>query len=228
MSAHLKRLAAPKRWNISRRGSTFVTKPHPGPHSQHLALPLVMVVRDRLHYTATAAETKKLLHSKELLVDGIRRQDIHFPVGLFDVLSWKEINKYYRLVLDTKGRIDCQEIKAAEASIKPCKIVGKTVLPLGKIQYQLHDGKTIISAQQAKVGDTLVLTLPALEVKEVLPLKVGATVFLVSGKHSGKVGTVKEIKGREARYSLHQEEVGTVKKYLFVVGDTKPVITLAS
>ncbi len=226
MSGHLKRLAAPKRWNMNRKGSTFIAKPHPGPHAQHLALPLVMVVRDMLHYAATAAETKKLLHHQELFVDGLRRHDIHFPVGLFDVISWKEINTYYRLVLDTKGRICCRKITVEEAGIKPCQILGKKILPGGKVQYQFHDGKTIISARQARVGDSMVLALPSLEVKEVLPLKKGAAVFLTQGKHSGEIGIVQEIKGKEATFSLHQKEIGTVKKYLFVVGDTKPVITL--
>ncbi len=226
MSGHLKRLAAPKTWKIDRKGSTFIAKPQPGAHSLLQALPLGLLLRDLLHYADTAAEVKKMLHEREVLVDGIRRQDPRFAVGLFDVVTLKEVKKHYRLMVDKKGRIDVSEIESAEAAIKPGKIVGKTVLPKGKVQYHLHDGKNIISAQAAKVGDTFVLALPSLEVQGVLPLEPGMIVFLIRGKHSGEAGILKEVSGKRATYMHNQEEVGTARKYLVVVGQKKPVITL--
>ena len=226
MSGHLKRLAAPKSWKINRKENIFIAKPRPGAHSQDLALPLGVILRDMLHYAGTAAEVVKLLHTKEVLVDGIRRRDFHLSVGLFDVLTLKNINKHYRAIFDAKGRIGLAEISPAEAHLKLSKIVGKTIVAKGKIQYHLHDGKNIISTRQAKVGDTFVLALPALEIKEILPLKPGMVVFLVRGKHSRDVGIFKEVTGKEARYILDQKEVGTAKEYLFVVGEKKPIITL--
>ncbi len=227
MSGHLKRLAAPKTWKILRQGGAFITKPQPGPHAQSLALPLGNILRDKLGFANTAAEVKKLLHNKEILVDGIRRHDLHFGVGLFDVIALKNANKNYRIILDKKGRLDIREIPASEAAIKLCKVTGKTMLTKGKIQYHLHDGKNIISTKTARVGDTLVLTLPALEVKEVLPLQSGMAVFLVRGKHSADVGQLKAITAKEATYMLGPEEIGTARDYIFVIGEKKPVITLA-
>ena len=227
MSSHLKRLAAPKSWKINRKENTFTSKPKPGAHSQDMALPLGVILRDMLHYVNTAAEVTKLLHTKEVLVDGIRRQDSRLAVGLFDVISLKNINKHHRVIFDAKGRLDLCEISPAEAQVKLGRIVGKTIVSKGKIQYHLHDGKNILSIKQAKVGDTFVLALPSLEIKEILPLKSGMMVFLVRGKHCPDVGTLKEVKGKEATYILDTKEVGTAQKYLFVVGEKKPVITLA-
>ena len=227
MSSHLKRLAAPKSWKINRKENTFTSKPRPGAHSQDMALPLGVILRDMLHYVDTAAEVTKLLHTKEVLVDGIRRHDSRLAVGLFDVITLKNINKHHRVIFDTKGRLDLCDISPTEAQVKLGKIVGKTTVSKGKTQYHLHDGKNILSTKQANVGDTFVLALPSLEVKEILPLKPGMMVFLVQGKHSTDVGALKEVKGKEATYIIDKKEVGTSKKYLFVVGDKKPVITLA-
>ena len=226
MSGHLKRLAAPKSWKINRKENTFTTKPKPGAHSRDRALPLGVVLRDLLHYAGTAAEVTKLLHTKEVLVDGIQRKDSHLSVGLFDVITLKNINKHYRVIFDVKGRLGLSEISPVEAQLKLSKIVGKTIVSKGKIQYHLHDGKNIISTQQAKVGDTFVLALPALEIKEILPLKPGMMVFLMRGKHSRDVGIFKGVIRKEATYVLDQKEVGTAREYLLVVGDKKPAITL--
>ncbi len=227
MSKHLKRLAAPKSWKIARKGNIFAVKPKPGAHSLQRGLPLGAVLRDMLHSAETAAEVGKMLQNTEVLVDGIRRKEFHFAVGLFDVISLKKINKYYRIILSAKGQFEAREINPVEATLTLSKVTGKTLLPKGKVQYHLHDGKNIISPKAAKVGDTLVLALPSLDVKEVLPLKPGMLVFLIKGKHCGDVGALKAVAGKEAAYLLDQQEVGTAKGYLFVVGEKKPSITIA-
>lgn len=227
MSKHLKRLAAPKSWKIDRKGNIFTAKPKPGAHSLQMGLPLGAVLRDMLHGAETAAEVGKMLQNTEVLVDGIRRKEFHLAVGLFDVISLKKINKHYRLILNAKGQFEAREISPAEAALTLRKVTGKTLLPKGKVQYHLHDGKNILSPKTARVGDTLMLALPSLEVKEVLPLKPGMLVFLIKGKHCANVGTLKEAAGKEAKYLLNQQEVGTAKGYLFVVGEKKPSITIA-
>ena len=40
---HLKRVAAPRTWPITRKTSKWVAKPSPGPHSQEHGMPLVVV-----------------------------------------------------------------------------------------------------------------------------------------------------------------------------------------
>ena len=226
MKNHLKRIALPKSWNVDRKSNKFIMRPYPGAHSLTSGLPLGIILRDILKLTSTMSEVKKALNSNQVLVDGKVRRDARFIVGLFDVLTFSTLEQHYRVVFDKKGRIIVVKIPATESSFKPCKIVGKHVLPGGKIQFNLHDGKNVVSDKESKVGDSMVLTLPKLEIKEILPLETGATVFLMSGKHSGQVGVLKEIRGKEATYTTDGQDTETVKNYLFVIGKDKPVITV--
>jgi small subunit ribosomal protein S4e len=211
---------------VKRAAGSFLIKPNPGAHAASKGFPLGYILRDLLHFTKTLDETKKLLNHNEVLVDGKRRKDLHFQAGLFDVVSIPKINGHYRLLLDQKGRIRLQEISAAESTIKICKVIGKTILPKKKVQYHLHDGKNLLTDTKAKVGDSLVLALPKLEIKEVLELKPGAIVFFTQGKHAGDLGKLKEIRNSEAVYLKGKEEISTAKEYLVVVGMEKTVIEI--
>ena len=226
MKNHLKRIASPRTWLIGRKTHQFIVRPLPGGHSMKNSLPLGVILRDNLGLASTMTEIKKLLNNQEVLIDGKRKKNHRLPVGLFDVISLPALKKQYRILLDGKGRLCVQEIPESEASSKICQIVGKTVLGKDKIQFNLHDGKNVISTKSAKVGDSFVLTLPTLDVKEVLPLQEGVFVFLISGKHAGASGVLKEIKGTEATFTSDGEEIETAKSYLYVIGNKKSAITL--
>ena len=226
MKNHLKRIAAPKTWNIDRTKGKYVIKATSGSHALNRGLPLALIIRDMLKLASTFGEVKKILNNQEVLVDGKRRKEPHFVVGLFDLLTFPQLHKNYRLLIDKKGRLIVKEVPINETTFKVCKIIGKKILAQWKIQFNLYDGKNIIAELKAKVGDSLVLSLPDLKIKEVLPLKENAIVFLVSGKHSGDIGQLKEIKQEEAIYLINDEEVYTSKDYLFVIGNKKPLFTI--
>jgi small subunit ribosomal protein S4e len=226
MKNHLKRIASPRTWLIARKTHKFIVRPSPGGHSMQNSLALGVILRDNLGLASTMTEIKKLLNNQEVLIDGKRKKDHRLPVGLFDIISLPVLKKQYRILLDTKGRLFVQEIPASEASSKICRVVGKTVLGKDKMQFNLHDGKNIIATQKAKVGDSLVLGLSSLEIKEVLPLQEGSFVFLISGKHAGASGVLKAFKGTEATFTSGSEEIETAKSYLYVVGSKKSAITL--
>lgn len=226
MKNHLKSVNAPKSWILPRIRGKFTMRPRSSGHPFEFGLPLGLILRDILNVAQTAAEVQKLLSSQQILVDGRRRTDHRLLIGLFDVLSIPLLKKSYRVVLDTKGRIIVKEIPAAESTFKPCKIIGKTVLPGGKIQFHLHDGKNILVSQKAVVGDTLLLELPGLKVQKVFTLQPGAAIFLTKGKHSGSVGQLKKIAGQEAIYTTKGNDIETSKEYVFVVGEKTSSITL--
>lgn len=226
MKNHLKRIASPRTWIISRKTNTFITRPNSGAHALENGMALSVILRDVLGLASTTREAKKLLNNKEVLVDGKRRKDHRLIVGLFDVISFPELKKSYRIVMDNKGRLIVKEIPETEKDIKLCKVVGKTVLQKGKIQFNLHDGKNIISDKAAKVGDSFVVALPSLEIKDILPLQNKSMVFLQRGKHNGDQGTLKEIKETQALYEKDGQEIETAKAYLFVIGTKDAVITV--
>ena len=226
MKNHLKQIAAPKTWFIQRKTHVFTIRPNPGAHPLANGMALGSLLRDNLQVASTMGEVRKVLNNKEVLVDGVARTDHRHMVGLFDVLSIPKMKKQYRMLLDVKGRLTLTEINAKESAVKLAKIVGKTALKGGKIQFNLHDGRNIISKAAAKVGDTFVIALPEASVTKHLAAKKGAKVFLTKGKHAGAVGVLKEIKGVEATYTVDDIDVDTAKDYLFVVGEKDSEITL--
>lgn len=226
MKNHMKRIAVPRTWPINRKKNKFITRPNPGAHIFEQGLPLGIIVRDMLKLASTMGEVKKVLANNVVLVDGRRRIDHRYVVGLFDTLVIPKLNLYYRMLLSKKGQLIVIAIESNESNIKVCKIIGKKMVTKGRVQLNLHDGKNVLAKIEAKVGDSLVLSLPKLEIKTVLPLKLGSTVFLSKGKHIGDVGTLKDVKGKEARYTAQGKEVETAKSYLFVIGGKEPVIKI--
>ncbi|MDO8511024.1 MAG: 30S ribosomal protein S4e [Nanoarchaeota archaeon] len=226
MKNHLKLVATPKTWFVPRKTKVFTVRPNPGAHSLEYGMALGLLLRDELKLASTMGEARKIVNSKEVLVDGVARTDHRFMVGLFDVLSVPKLKKQYRMLLDKKGRLRLAEIAAKESSVKLAKVVGKTALKGGKIQFNLHDGRNIISDAKAQVGDTFVVSLPEVKITKILPVRKGSKVFLIKGKHAGDVGVLKEIKGVEATYVLDGADVDTAKEYLFVVGDKESEISL--
>ncbi len=226
MKNHLKRVAAPKLWRIDKAAKTFIVRPKAGAHPLTHGMALGVLLRDSLHLAGTMAEVQKILRENEVLVDGIRRKEYRYIVGLFDVVSLPALKKQYRIVLTAQRGVELIEIPSSEKDTKVCKIVGKSTLPKGKIQLHLHDGRNIISSQHVAVGDSVVITVPAAEIKQVLPLQRGAAVYIRTGRRVGDVGIVQDLKGLQAAYGGEQGTVETVRRHLFVVGKEKPVITI--
>ncbi|PIN73434.1 30S ribosomal protein S4e [Candidatus Woesearchaeota archaeon CG10_big_fil_rev_8_21_14_0_10_45_16] len=227
MKNHLKRIASPRTWVLDRKETVFTVRPNAGAHSLNFGLALGTVLRDVLKLAQTMAEVKKMLHANEVLVDGRRRKDHRLIIGLFDVLAIPSLKQYHRVVFDKKGRLVLVAIKEEESTFKPCKITGKTVLPKGVLQFNLHDGRNVRATEKANVGDTLLISLPDQKVKKVLPLQEKASVFLTGGKHAGNFGVLKEVHGKEATFLAEGQDIETAKTHLFVVGDSKPLVTLS-
>lgn len=228
MRNHLKRIAAPPSWDINRAGGKYTIRPKAGAHSLAESLPLGMLIRDELKLASTLAEARKVLSNNPIQVDGKRRTEYRFSVGLFDVIGIPKGSSQsaYRLFINKKGRLILREIAVKESASKICKVTGKTAFSGKKIQLHLHDGKNILTEEKVKVGDSVLITLPQFEIKEVLPLAPKAAVLLTGGKHQGEMGLLKELSGEEATFVKEGKEIKTAKKYLFVVGEDKPLLEI--
>jgi len=226
MKKHLKRLTIPKSWMVKKKGIVFITKPNPGPHPIKLGLSLGTIMRDMLGIAKNSKEVKKILHDTEVLVDGIKRKELKFPVGLMDVIEFKKSNEYFRIILE-KGKLNLIPIDKKEATLKPCRITGKNKVK-GKTQLNLYDGKNIlIEKDDYQVGDTAVISLPKQEIKEHIKLEKGCTICLIGGKHVGNIGKIEGIISNKITYKNKEGEIiETLKKYVFVVGKDKPSISL--
>ena len=223
---HLKRLNAPKSWRIKRKSMTFITKMSPGPHKLNSSMPLNVIFRDLLEYANTTREVRNILHNKSVLVNGKRRKEINFPIGLFDVIEIPDIKEYFRVVLDKKGKIEVIKIDKTDAEIIPCKITSKNKVK-GKTQLNLFDGSNmVIDKDDYKVGDTLVISIAKKDIKDNIKLDKKALIYLVGGKHVSETGIIENIKDNKVTYKVGSGVFETLKKYVFVIGKDKPMIKL--
>ncbi len=224
---HLKRLAAPNTWPIARKVNKFVARPFPGSHGFDLGISLGTLLLEVLEHVSTKHDLKKVLNQKIVQVDGVARTHPDFFVGLFDTVSIAPLNKHYRLSISAKGKLVALPISAEESKRKICKIVKKTYQKQGLVQLNLHDGYNLLIKQSDNtVGDSIVMTLPGHVPETYLSLEKGSLVYLTHGSHRATLGTVVDVSGRSLTLDVAGEKFSTLKKYAFVVGKTKPVITV--
>ena len=226
-NGHLKRLAAPKTWNILRKNTTFITQASPGPHGLESGMPLSLLIKDVLNYASTTREVKKIINTNDIRVDGKIRKDFRFPVGIFDTIEFSNTKEHFRVILNKKGSLSLVKIGKEESGTKPCKITGKSAIK-GKTQLNFYDGKNIlIGAGQYRVGDSILLSLPDQKIIKHLKFEKKSSIFLTGGKHRGEIGNVEDIVENKIIYKDQKGNlIETSKKYAFVVGDSKPLITL--
>lgn len=224
---HQKRIAKPKAIPITdKKASTWITRTGPGPHPKMGAVPLSVLLRDVLGVAKTAREARAILVQRLVEIDGVVRSEGKFPVGIMDVVGLPKAGKYYRMAVDWKSRLKPVEIKKAEAGMKILKVVKKHVAPGAKITLTFHDGKNMAGDNHVHCGDSVMVSLPEVKMKEHLKLQPGARCLIREGKHAGKVVTLSEIIQRkagrpnEAKVSSGKEEFITVAKYLFVVDNS--------
>jgi small subunit ribosomal protein S4e len=223
---HLKTMAAPKKWPINRKGRIYITRPQPGTHRLADSITLNFLLIELLKIASTKKEAKYILQNKEVWVDGRRRTSISFPLGLFDTISIKDINKNFRIIFDNRGKIRAIEIDNKEAMIKPLKIVGKNFVAK-RIQLNLFGGYNInIDKDEYKVGDTLIVDMAKMEIKKQFKLQKGNIIFLTGGKNLGSLGIIEDVIDSKIIYKRQNEVFESLKKYAYVVGDKDPYITL--
>jgi small subunit ribosomal protein S4e len=227
----MKRLAAPRAMKIERKGvhARFISKAEPGPHPRSSSLPIIALLRDILGLARSAREIKMVLSQGKVLVDGTVRRDHRFPIGFMDVVSIPDSGINYRIKYDTHGRLVPVEVSKNEASFKYCKIMRKSIIRGGSLQYGFHDGRTITAEKSAKMslGDVVKLEIPEQKILKVLPLKEGSLGYITSGKHAGKTGKIVQITtgGLAKKPSVllegEGEKFSTNKENVFVVEEAR-------
>jgi small subunit ribosomal protein S4e len=238
---HLKRLAVPRDWRIPRGRYSWAVRPRSGPHPMNSSIPLLNLVREMLAPAYTAREAIHVLFEGKVLVDGIKRQDHKFPVGLMDVISIPSTDKFFRILPLPKRGLDLHPIGKKETGFKLCNVVNKVSVRGDNLQLNLHDGRNIMinKAQpeeellKVKTHDTLKIEIPNQKVVDVVPYKTGTLVLISGGKNVGLIGRVQEIhkpKGTNLRtnVSLKIDEATTIEvpiDYTFAIGKEEPIIS---
>jgi len=225
----VKRQMAPTFWAIKRKESQFVQRVKPGPHPKHMAYPLGMVLRDVLKVASTMHEAERILNAGKVKVDGIIRYDPNLAVGLMDVIDLVT-GRAHRMVPKDSALLDSIAIEDSEKGVKLVRVTSKTIIKGKKTQYGFHDGKTLISDQKLKVGDTCVIDLPKVQVNSHIAFEKGSTALIITGENAGKVGKIEDIQDgifslpKRALVSFENKSVELPVEMVMVVGKDKPVI----
>jgi small subunit ribosomal protein S4e len=230
MKKHLKRLAPPRSWTISRKRHKWVTRPSPGSHGLEESIPIQVILRDMLHYCDSSREARMLLSSKGVLVDGKPVRNPKRGVGLMDVLSFKQKKEHFRMLIDMKGRLQLVGIDAKQSKWKLSRIEGKTTVRGGRIQLNLYDGRNILLDKNAyRTGDVLKIGVPNQKIMDHYELAKGNMALLVGGKHVGELAKLEKYeKSRNPRENevLFEEGFSTSLRNVFVVGKKSPEIKI--
>jgi len=203
---------------------TFVLRPNPGKHSLSKVVSAGYILRDILHITENNRESTFLIRNREMIVDKKPIKTINFPIGLFDVIEFPKIKKYYKITYKSNGLITLMEINRDETKYKVCKIVKKLITKKGQIQLVTNDSRTVITTNQAyKTKASIKLDLEDNTIKEYYPLEKARKVFLIGGKHVGKTGIIVSVKKGNmikqelVKLKIDDKEFETTEKNVFVI-----------
>ncbi len=220
--AWLKRLASPKWWPIDRKTRKFVAVPR-GPHKTDASLPLVILIRDILKLAQNSNEAESIIKKGEVLVDGKKRRDPHYGVGLLDIVEIPSIKKSFRAVPSSDG---LKFIEVSDSNKKICKIIDKKNLKGNRFQLNLIDGRNIITKENSySTHDSLLIELPTQKVLDRLDFKKGNVALVIAGKNSGKIAKIKDIQ-KDKIWIGEEKTIEVPKNYLMVVGKEKPLVRL--
>jgi small subunit ribosomal protein S4e len=241
-TARLKRKPAPRFWPIHRKELPWIVKPSSGPHSLQNCLSLTLVLRDMLDVAETRKEGKMILNQGSVQVNGKIRQKDDFPVGLMDVISLPESDKYYRILPSHKG-LFLSPISKEEASFKLLRVEDKTTAK-GAVQVSLHDGSNML-IKVADIKNPVEVTYETFDVLKVnfedkqvalnLKVKEGNIAIITGGKNIGKVGKIVEIEKAEAKKRRQalvviEDAKGTkyqtIMDFVFSIGENEALIAL--
>jgi small subunit ribosomal protein S4e len=223
---------APRFWDIRRKESQFVLSTKPGPHPKKRSYPLGMILRDVLKLAGTMREAERVLVEGKVKVDGVTRYDANLAVGLMDVIELST-GQVFRMVPKDSLLLTSIAIDKSEGNMKLVKVTSKKTIKGKKIQYGFHDGKTITSEQNLKVGDSCVIQVPEVQIKNHIPFAKSATVLIITGENAGHIGKVDDFKDgifslpRRALVSFEDRSVELPVEMVMVVGSDGPVMKVS-
>ena len=230
----MKRLAAPRSWDIARKSSRFVFKPLPGPHPIASAYPLGVVVRDMASMASLSKELKQMMKAGRVKVDGKERHTPRFPVGLFNVISVPLEGADFRMVPTPKG-LSLTKVSANEATKKLCSVNTKTKVKGGHMQYGLHDGRSMLDDKiNLSPGDSVLIEVPSQKVLGQAKLAKGSLGLVLTGDRAGQMGKITDVKKgtitreKMVRISLPSGEAEIPSRLVFPVGTDSPMITVGA
>jgi small subunit ribosomal protein S4e len=231
-SKKLKRQMAPQFWGIARKSKRFVITVKPGPHKKSESIPTAVFLRDTLNLVTSLREAKTAIYSGKVKVDGVVRKSLHHAIGLMDVVELENVSEIYRLV-PTKGKLlKPIVINDSEKTKKLVRVISKTTINNGKTQIGFHDGRSIISDENLKIGDTCLIQIPEVKIIEVIKLETGSKGLVVRGTNAGQIGNIETVEEgtfilpKKVILTLGERRIEIPAELIMPIGKGEPVIQL--
>ena len=217
---HIKKTQMPKSWPVPRkgRGKRYMAVPS---HGTSRGISLLFLLRDVLKLVKTRKEARHMTLNGMVKVNNKIRHDENFPVQVFDVVNLEKAKLNYKLEIVNK-KFKLVEVSGKDADSKIVKIAGKKVLGKDRVQMNLDDGQNIITKEKFSVGDSVLLNTKEGKIVKILPLKEGASVEIVVGKHAGERGKLERfeelVRGKNYVVKLKDKTVSLPYKTILVIG----------
>jgi len=183
---HKNRYNMGKFWPVAKKGTKYVAK---SSHNNSNSVPLAVLIRDVLKLVRTTKELKKVLNEKQIKVSGKEIRDTNYPIGLFDMITAGD--KTFRVILGENKKFKMEESK--DDGTKVIKIVGKKNLGKKGIQFNLMDGRNVLSNEKANVGDSVIYNYNDAKISKIIKMDKGSEGFVIKGKHAGVKGKIVNI-----------------------------------
>src|SRR3989344_3717495 len=216
-----KRFTAPTFWPINVKENKYVVSPTAGPHSRDACMPLAIVLRNLLKHAQNMKETKSILNSGVVKINGIVRKERGFPVGLMDVI---DIDGDFHRVVPSKHGLTLYATNAEDGAAHLVKIINKHHIGKKRVQLCLHDGTNIlVEKDDYKTSD--VLAIEAGKIKHHVKFDRGVHAVVTAGNNMGLTGKVHSIDRKLKTVVLAAGEKNIIVpiKYVFAVGHDKPL-----
>ncbi len=219
-----KALVAPKSVNIKRKEQVWTIHTVPGAHKREASVALGIALRELLNLATTTKEVKAIINGGEVKVNGVVKKDLRLGLGLFDTLDMDKQKLHFRVLFDKKGRLYLKKLDE-KSNEKIVKVEHKKMVAKG-VQLTTDDSRIYFN-NEAKKWDSLKIKLPEGKIDKVLPMKVGAIVFVIKGEHCAETATITEvIEGTDKRERLVKlknasGEFETIPKSVYVIGEEK-------
>jgi ribosomal protein S4E len=146
------------------------------------------------------------------------RKDENFPLEVFDTINLN--NENYKLEIVNK-KFKLKSANEKESERKVVKIIGKKILGKNRIQMNLGDGQNFETKDKFSVGDSALINTKEDKIEKILPLKEGANIEIIIGKHAGEKGKLLKfeelVRGRNYTVKLKKGETVLPYKSILVV-----------
>jgi small subunit ribosomal protein S4e len=219
---HLAGLATPDFYNVHRKEFEYVTKSGAGRHTSEKSIPLILAIK-KAGLASTKRDAVRVLNETTVLVNGRRIREMKYPVGLNDIIEFKDAGRSIAVGINANGQCTLDDTKTDRSNMH-IKVIGKYKAAKGAIMLRLHDGSIIKGDNTTKVNDSVVITDDR-TLKKTIPMKEGAKCLIINGVHLGSGGTLKKIKAGTMKIPAtvivqpeNGEEFETMIKNILVTG----------